>query len=247
MNDDLASLFAAAPEGPSHDIRFRQGTIVAFDQNTLENTVLVGGTTLADLSLLGVGEVTLLVPGAVVGILSVGDAVKQYVIVGRIVKPNTADATSAVSLLNSQIYTDFIITGEPTNSTTYTDLATIGPRVTVPVGPSGRILIVATAQIQYVTNIEPSSSGAGLFDVEFTGANTRSPNEVVDPLVGVYALEVGTSAGNNTETAIASVTTQAVFSGLNPGDTTVTMKYRRGNSADVDPDFHRRTLTVIKL
>ena len=246
MNDDLADLFAAAPAAPSQDVRYRQGTIVTFNPVTLENTVLVGGTTLADLPLLGVGEATLLVPGAVVGIQVVGDAVKTYAILGRYVTPGTADAANAVSLLNSQIYTDFVVTGEATNSPTYGDLATPGPRVTVPVGPSGRILIVASAQVQWAA-LAAAVTGGGRVDVEFSGANTRSPNEVVDPLVGLSHIQTDVSAGTINQSGIFSATTQAVFDGLTPGDTTITMKYRRSTTGTTPVEFHRRVLTVIKL
>lgn len=247
MNDDLVSLFSGPPEQPSQDVRFRQGVIVTFDQVTLENTVLVGGTTLVDLPLLGVGEATLLVPGAVVGIMSVGASAKTMFITGRIVKPNTDDAEDAVSLLNSQIFTQHISTGESTSGTSYTDLATVGPQVTVPVGPTGRILLIATAQVQWSVAAAASTTGGGLFNVEFAGANTRSPVDVNDPLVGIPSLQIVTSAGNNSGFGIFSITTQAVFDALNPGNTIVTLKYRKSAAATGDPQFSRRTLTVFKL
>src|SRR6185295_18946140 len=247
MNDDLAPLFAEPPEQPSQDWRFRQGVIVAFNQITLQNTVLVGGTRMTDLPLLGVGEATLLVPGAVVGIPSVGDSTKTMFIAGLVVTQNTADAASATALLNSQIYTDFVVTGETCSSATYGDLATVGPRVTVPVGASGRILVVATAQIQWTGATLPNTQGDGRFDVEFTGANTRTHDEAVDPLVGILDLVVATTAGNNGTFMAVSTTTQAVFGSLNPGNTTITMKYRRSAAASQDTQFFRRVLTVFKL
>jgi len=246
MSDDLVPLFGDPPEQPSQDVRFRQGVILAFNQVTLQNTVLVGGTPLSDLPLLGVGEATLLVPGAVVGLLLVGGPAKTMFILGRAVNPNTADATSAVSLLNSQIFSDFILTGESTTSTTYTDLATVGPRVTVPVGPSGRILVIASAQIQNFSFTGSASLFGGYYDLEFTGANTRSPVTVNDPLVGVKYFQL-TTVGNNTWFGRDSTTAQAIFSGLNAGTTTITMKYAMQPGASADADFHRRALTVIKL
>ena len=246
MNDDLASLFAAPPEQPSHDVRYRQGTIVAFNPITLENTVLVGGTTLANLPLLGVGEATLLVPGAVVGIQVVGDAVKEYVIVGRIVKPNTADAADAMSLLNSQIYTDFILTDESTTSVPYTDLATVGPRVTVPVGPSGRILVLASAQMNGTTPAGNPTNGDSRINLEFSGANTESPTDLTR-LLGIWALSISSPATNLQYVRAVMITAQAVFEGLNPGNTTITLKYRNGWGGANTVSFARRTLTVIKL
>jgi hypothetical protein len=246
--DDLTPLFDPALTGPSMPVSYRQGTILTFDPVTLENTVLVGGAVMSNMPLNGVGEATLLVPGATVGIMVVGDAAKGMFIDGRVVYPNTADATDAVSLLNSQIYTDFIAAGETCTSATYGDLATVGPQVTVPVGATGRILIVATAQIQWVTGNFALSTGDGRFDLEFTGANSRSPNETNDPLVGVAKVGVQTSGGiTNINVAVMSVTAQAVFDSLNSGNTTITMKYRNPQAAFNDTDFFRRTLTVFKL
>lgn len=248
MNDDLVSLFANPPDPPSQDVRFRQGTIVTFNQITLQNTVLVGGEVLTDLPLLGVGEATLLVSGAVVGIMVVGDAAKTMFITGRIVTPNTPDAANAVALLNSQIFASTILTGETCSSTTYTDLATVGPQVVVPVGPSGRILIVASAQIQWTTTAAANTNNDGRFDVEFAGANTRSPNEASDPLVGVVKDQIIIGGGGTNSTArITTVTAQAVFAGLNTGNTTITMKYRDSQAGTNPCDFFRRTLTVFKL
>jgi hypothetical protein len=136
--------------------------------------------------------------------------------------------------------------GETCSSTTYTDLTTIGPRVTVPVRSTGRILVVATAQIQGVSTAALSTSNDGRFDVEFSGANTRSPNETLDPLVGVSKLAIVTIT-NNQFAWISTVTAQAVFEGLNAGNTTITMKYRNPNAATNTSDFFRRTLTVITL
>ena len=248
--NDFASLFGGDPAGPSQNVKFRQGVIVAFDQNTLDNQVLVGNAILNDLPILGVGEATLLVQGAVVGILVVGDEdrAKTMFILGRSVIPNTADATNAITLLNSQIFSNFVYpSGESTGSSTYTDLATIGPLVTVPVGPSGRILVIASAQIQCGPPAAVTTIGDGRFDVEFSGVNTRATNEVTDPLVGIQSLTLTVSAGTNTQVLAMSVTTQAVFSGLNPGATTIKMVYRKAAAGTVNPDFHRRTLTVFKL
>jgi hypothetical protein len=250
MSDELVPLFDPAPDRPSQDVRFRQGVIVTFDQNTLENTVLVGGTALVNLPLLGVGEVTTLAAGSVVGILAVGEAAKTMFITGRIVTPNTDDATDAVSLLNSQIYSSQISSlpsGESTASTTYVDLATPGPIVTVPIGPTGRILLIATAQMQWGTGVTAHQVGGGLFNVAFSGANTRTPNDNVDQLVGIYSNDLTVSAGTIGFANIISVTTQAIFDTLSPGDTTIKLMYRKSAAATADPNFFRRTLTVIKL
>lgn len=247
--DDLAALFGPAPARPSQEVRFRQGTIVTFDPTTWENTVDVGGAVMANLPLLGVGEASLLVPGASVGILVAGDRSQTMFLLGRNVDPNTDDQRSASALLNSQIYTDFVTSpsGDVCTSATYVDLANVGPQVTVPVGASGRILVIATAQVQWATGFAAASLGDGRFDVAFAGANIRSPNETSDPLVGLATIQTNTSAGTNANVGQFSVTTQAVFSGLNVGATLITMKYRRAATVTIDTTFFRRTLTVFKL
>jgi hypothetical protein len=250
MSDDLAPLFDPRPDQPSQDVRFRQGVIVTFDQNTLENTVLVGGATLVNLPLLGVGEVTSLVSGSVVGLLAVGGPAKTVFITGRIVKPNTDDATDAISLLSSLIATDSVSSlpsGETITGTSYADLPTIGPRVDVNISPTGRILIIATAQFQWAAGPAASPAGDARFDVAFSGANTRTPSETVDQLVGVASHFQTVSAGTITDASIYSITTQAEFTGLNPGLTTITMKYGKSPGATVNPQVFRRGLTVFRL
>lgn len=242
---DYAGLFAGDPAGPSQNVKFRQGTILSFNPNTLQNTVSVGGATLTDLPVLGVAEASTLVPGAVVGIQVVGeaDSAKSMSIIGRSVIPNTPDAVSAITLLNQSIFTAAVLTGETCSSPspTYTDLATVGPVVTLNVGPSGRILIIASAQIQWAA---ADVSGA-FFDVVFSGANTRNTNEPADPLVGSHENWVTTAGAQTVD--ITTVTAQAVFSGLNTGVTTVKMVYAKEAAATLNPQIFRRVLTVIKL
>src|SRR5690349_6190412 len=97
-SEDLASLFDDPPAGPSQPMAYRQGIIQTFNQNTLENTVLVGDSILTNLPVLGVAEAASYVPNTVVGIHCVGSS---WSIVGRFAIPNTADATNAISLLSN--------------------------------------------------------------------------------------------------------------------------------------------------
>lgn len=148
------------------------------------------------------------------------------------------------------VYTNFVTSpsGDTCSSNVYGDLANFGPSVTVPVRSTGRILIIATAQAQ-------SLAGAGgstilhdaRFDVAFSGANTRNPNEASDPLVGIDSRILNTSTGTVSQVPKMTITASAVFEGLNSGLTTVTMKYSRASGVQDDPEFFRRTLTVITL
>lgn len=146
------------------------------------------------------------------------------------------------------VYTATVMIGEVCSSSSYTDLTTPGPTVVVPVKSSGRILILATAQVQWSSlPVAGTVTGDGRFDVAFSGANTRTPNEVVDPLVGIAELLMFTTPGTNSHSAAFSLTAQAVFEGLNAGSTNITMKYARSSGASGNPTIFRRTLTVFTL
>lgn len=242
-SDDLSELFAPPPASPSLEMRYRQGRVLTFDQVTLENTVDVGGTTMTNLPLLGVGESTLLAPGAIVGITSVQSlrGTATWAILGRMVEPNTADAFNAISLLSSWVSAASIQTQETTNNTSYTDLTTPGPTVTVTVRHTGRILIMLSSQIQFI-DADPLDGAGGRVTVEMSGANTLSAATAEGPIriTNFLAHNLGGS-----DTLQGTYTQTVLYEGLNPGPTTITMKYA-ANVAE-NTDFGRRTLTVISL
>lgn len=239
----LAGLFAPPPAGPSLPVTYRQGVVVTFNPATLENTVDVGGTVLTDLPLLGVGEASLLTPGAVVGILVIGGAgAKNMVIIGRLVQPATADAEEAIGLLNSLVFAATVTAQESRTSTTFGDLSTAGPEVTVPVRPSGRLLVIVTCQIQWIESASNPQRG-GWATVELSGANTVSTATAQDVVLPTQNLGITgpTAAGLQ-----GSYCSAGVFSGLDPGDTTVTMKYASQYSGE-SVDFGRRNLVAVAL
>src|SRR6185369_7982900 len=132
----------AAAVGQAQPVAFRQGVVVAWNPVTLENIIEVDGTQFSNLPVLGVSESQTIKTGSIVGVQVVGD---QWAIVGRWVMPSTPEATDAVSMLNSQMFADYVGTLEVCSNATPGDLATFGPSVTVPVGPTGRLAILATA------------------------------------------------------------------------------------------------------
>lgn len=106
--------------------------------------------------------------------------------------------------------TNSVLTTQTTTSTSYTDLSTVGPTVTVNVGPSGMVLISVGAR--------GSSSSAGgwwLMSYAASGANTISASDN-------YA------AGFRCATASDEVVSYytKLLTGLTPGITTFTCKYR---------------------
>lgn len=91
ITDNLASLFDQGQPG----VRFRQGTVVAWNATTGANTIDVGGGTLTDVPILNTGEAIALKAGHIVGLLGQGSA---WFIIGRITPsgdPNFASASVA--------------------------------------------------------------------------------------------------------------------------------------------------------
>lgn len=236
--DDINDLFAM-PAGPAQPMSYRQGRIVTFDQTTLQNTVSVGGTTLTDLPVLGVAEAASLTAGSVVGVMVVGST---WAIIGRMVTPNTAEATDAISQLSSWVVAASIGTQQTYNSTAYGDLGTVGPAVTVNVRATGRLLVMITSQIQWV-DLDVSDGNGGACTIEMSGANTMAPAAAANQLLPTAFTQLNIVAANSLQ---GCYTAMAVFNGLTPGATTVTMKYLcyvAGESVD----FGRRALVAITL
>ena len=200
--DDLTDLFQPAPAGASQPMTYRQGVIIAWNQQTAENIVHVGGTDLVNLPILNSSEALILSPGDVVGIVVVG---WTMAILGRLTIPGTPAAASALNAITTEAAE--VAAGESTTSGTWTDLATFGPTVDVVVRPSGRLLTIVSSSIVSSGNASFGSTG-----VELSGANTEAP---------VYT-EALFKDGLEAQIAASRV---ALHTGLNPGLTTVTQKY----------------------
>lgn len=243
--DEIVGLFAPPLPGPSMDMRYRQGTIVEFDPVTLANRVSVGGTVFSDLQLLGVGESQLLIPGAVVGIASITSesGAASWAIMGRLVTPNTPDAVNATSLLNSFISTASVFLYESTDSNVETDLATVGPEVTVNVRGTGRILVMCSATITWNPAVSSSRVHGGFFTTHLSGANVMGSNPFID---GSFVYDLSSVTGAEGGLLQVSVMTQGVYEDLATGPTKIAMKYGSSDSG-VYCAFEARTITVITL
>lgn len=243
---DLAGLFAAPAAKPSQDMRYRQGTVVTFNPVTLQNTVDVGGTILTDLPLLGVGEATLLVPGSVVGIVSIGSTAAgsdTWAILGRLVVPNTAQASDAVSLLNARTKTAQILDDELTSSGTYTDLGTFGPSVDVMVGPSGRLSVTIGAIIGIsCAGVADGRGGFMSYQVSLGGTAIGPVDDA-----NCAALQTSYNSAPVGYTVLYYVATsrQSTLSGLTPGAVyTLTAKYK---CTGAQAEFMDRSISVTVL
>lgn len=105
-----------------------------------------------------------------------------------------------------------VATSETSTSTTYTDLATAGPAVTVTIGATGRALVIVSAQLSNVT-----ATGFAGMGYAGSGANTIAAADT-------KALVVYSSGAGQYVAASAAY----VEIGLTAGSTTFTAKYRQG-------------------
>ena len=126
--------------------------------------------------------------------------------------------------------TAYVGTIESTTSTTYTDLATIGPAVTATIGSTGKALISWSASLvsDSTTNgawMSVAGAGASIFVGDDTWALNFTPP----------------TAGTGAAFGITML-----FAGLNPGSLTVTAKYRsHGGGATANFKWRRLLLTPL--
>lgn len=237
-SDDLVPLLAAKPPP---GVGFRQGVIVSWDQNTAENSVLVGNSLLYDLPILNTSEAAILAEGDVVGILTSG---ATWGIMGRFTIPGTPEAVSALSSLRTQ---SADVGGSPqgTTSSSFTDLATVGPEVTIDVGPSGRVLVICSADIQAeAPRGSTLNTGTALMGYAMSGANSSAALDAYATKVSIQYDNVSASFITTLRANIAA-SRVTLRTGLTPGATTFTAKYKRETSGTAT--FSSRNITVMAL
>lgn len=120
-----------------------------------------------------------------------------------------------------------VATSQGTSSTTYTDLATTGPAVTVTVPASGKVLVTLGAEITQ------GGVGTGRATYAISGATTQAAADATMP-----------SIRNGNAGSIHSGGTKLV-TGLTPGSTTFTLKYRTGTSGTCT--YANRYISVIPV
>lgn len=211
--DDLVPLLAAAP---APGLGFRQGTVLTWNQATAENTVDVGGATLTNVPILNTSEALLLGEGDVVGILTAG---ASWFILGRVTIPGTPEAASALTAVSSGIAAGTVSTQQTTTSTTYGDLATVGPSATVTIRATGKALVIVSAQMAYAESATQETGAA----VSFVASGANSLATSSQRSVNSW-LSVGGPPASIGRTDQYGAT--FYLSGLNTGATTFTLKYK---------------------
>jgi len=123
--------------------------------------------------------------------------------------------------------TDGILTSETTTSTTFANLATVGPSVTVDTGPYALVLIHC--------QVENSGAGSAYAGVEVSGATSYAA-----------ALNRAVNVFNSANTRIGASTAMLFHGGLTltPGTNTFTMKYRVSSGTGT---FADRRIIVMPL
>jgi hypothetical protein len=220
--DDLTSLFAPPPAGPSQDVGYRQGVVLSWNPDTAENTVRVGGATLTNLPILNSFEALLISAGAVVGLITAGPS---WAILGRITIPGTAGAGSAAAVVTAESAT--VAAAEARAVAAFADLATVGPTVAITL-PAARCLVYVTARITVST-----SDGAMGFTV------TSGMSSIAADLTRSLRFNLGASAGGVQATAVIRLTDA---NGLVAGDNTFVAKYSAQTGSAT---FANRTITVV--
>jgi|SRR5215831_885956 len=140
-----------------------------------------------------------------------------------------------ISTITGGIQSDTVNTSESTSSLLFTNLATVGPTVNAQVLGTGRLLIMAAAQVTFT----PATSGGphgGHMAVSIFGP-------------GLTITLIRVSIGN-VPVALDVTFTQsaiAVASGLNAGTYTLQMKYLSLSGATAPVTYANRTLAVQPL
>lgn len=236
MSDDLAGALPDPSRQPMQPMGYRQGTILSWDPVTLENTVEAGGAVLPNLPVQGISDAVTYQPGTTVSLMVVEST---WAIVGTFVRPGTAAAAQAVSMLSARTKAQTINVQESTTSFAWTDLATPGPAVTITIGPSGRALMWLSAKGGWSLVVADVYQGA-FMTAQLSGANTLAADLQ-------WAAFIETQHGSTTFATVSTTIGSAyTFEGLTPGETTFTVKYSVGASGR-SVDFNRRTLVVIAL
>jgi hypothetical protein len=133
-------------------------------------------------------------------------------------------ATGTNAIATRQAFNATVATAESTTTTTYTNLATSGPAVTVNCGP--KALVILNCGI-----LTDTSNSAAFVGYEISGATSRAATDA-------DALELdGVTANNTLRMGIGSLAT-----GLTSGLNTFTMKYRAGSNTAT---FSNRQIIVV--
>lgn len=236
--DDLVPLMSRPlPARGSAEVRYRQGIVVAWNQITAENTIAVGGAVMSNLAVLNTSEALLLAPGAVVALILIDGS---WAILGRLTIPGTTDAATALSAVSNNIYSATVDTLESTSNTSYGALATAGPSVDVVIRPTGKAIVMVSAEINVGCPLAAAPKGrSGYMSYAITGPTNRSASDN-------KSLKLDNQTPDNANNHIDFRATRLCLEeGLTAGNYTFTAQYRTASFGGVTVEFANRNITVI--
>lgn len=229
---DIAALMSAGfakPTGPE-DSAFHTGQIVSWDELSGVNSVLVNGVILSNLKIIQSG----------IGLTySVNDVVvimrkqTQYFIMGKVADPGAG--------LSNQIKAAAVTANQTTATTTFTDLATVGPQVTVTIGSSRRCLVIVDCRITCTTAGQAAQYVGGAMGFAVSGASSiAAGNGALN--VQFYSGPTAPNIGWNQ--AVSHTVVLDSSNGLNAGSNTFTAKYYSQTASPIC-GFEARNIVVI--
>lgn len=227
---DIAALMIAGLTPPSGngDIGFHQGVIQSWDELSGVNTLTVNGSTVSNVKTFQTGIGVPYFAGDVVGLFRFQST---YFILGKVTAPGGTQA--------NQIKSATVDTYQTTGSTSFSDLATVGPQVTVNIGSSRRCLVLHGARVSCSGNPVAQYIG-GSVGFQVTGASSIGAG--FGAMVEQLSANATSGAGFTIHTTKSTLLTSA--DGLNAGSNTFTCKYYSEVATPVT-GFAVRTITVI--
>lgn len=216
---DIAALLVAGMQQQGNgntDIGMHTGVVQAWDDTTGLNSVLINGSTFDNLSVITAGPAINIEAGDTVVIFRIQT---QYFIFGKVAAAGASAAMRSVS--------DFTAAGESTSSSTFTDLATVGPTVTAYVGPSKQALVMLSTSVTVPIAVTARMSFA------ISGASTQAAATFRS--AHYFSGEAG---------AIIRLSNIVQVVDLTPGLNTFTAKYLSDGGSTA---FVNRSLAVIPM
>lgn len=119
-------------------------------------------------------------------------------------------------------------TAETCTSLSFSDLTTVGPSATVVVGATGRVMVDISAQLAATTG-----NGA-VIGCALSGANTAAPDSA----------RAWNQSNEGSFTTTPSVTRRLLYTGLNQGSTTFTLKYAVIGSNSLSVSIRNREIVA---
>lgn len=231
---DLGLLLGGIAAGSGSEIAFHTGVITSWDETTGVNTVNVGGTDMANLSVLSPSTTIGLRAGMAVGVLRVRS---KYFILGKIAAPGAGAA-----LATREAYAPEPVS---TSNSSWVSLPG-GPTVeNVYIGESRTALVILSAAIF-------SENAYSMATISVTGAsNIPAENMRTGIATATFNEADPTSPGLRSGATVANTIVLNESHGLNTGFNTFTMQYTRrtrsGYTPTQDAQFENRRIVVMPL